>query len=1044
MKLRIGIQLTTVSVFIIVTVFVSLVAIGLQYYFGQQMARSVAQNSYLYVSDSIVSQLTAIESQSANAVSIISEYPSLTEAQNETAIRRLFSEVLLQNPVFYGLYIGRPNGDFYELINLEASQEARQALQASPTDRWVVVRVADQDSERLRTFEYYDEQFQLRFQRQERTDYDPRRRPWFEQALRKRSLHQTEPYLFSQLQAPGMTLSKLLPDGESVIGLDLLLNSLSTFLKNQGFDEHSGQAYIFQDDGKVIAHSRKTANQDTLKAPAFEMTDAEQNWVAQQDVLNVSNELDWPPIDYTIGGQPRGYSIEVMQLISQMTGLKMNFVNGKSWQELVAAFRQSELDVLHSVFLTDNNREWGLATQSYASLPFALVSREQAMTMDSLAGKTLAIPSGWSIISIVQSRYPDIEIVETDSTLDAIKRVRRGEVDATMDNEIILRSIMSSYFIDDLTLNQDTGLDASSTPTDLVMMVNHENEVLLSLLNRAISTIQKTHKAALNERWLGTAKPVLVQTAISSVPTKELIALADNSEESRKLVPVTFEDKAHYAYVRAIETPNAERQRYFGVLVPQSVVTDPFMQQVKVSLLVSAGLLAIILPLAWAFAYPIVRPVRELADENDKIRENHQSRVKRVRSRILEIDQLSESIVDMVQTIKRQEQEQRDLMDAFIEVIAGAIDQKSPYTGGHCARVPQLALMLVKAADSSDAPAYKNFRVATRDAWRELRIAGWLHDCGKVITPEYVVDKATKLETIYNRIHEIRTRFEVLWRDAEIDCLNKTLTDPEQAPRWQQERDARRQSLQEDFAFIAQCNIGGEYLDEAKQTRLCQLAEITWLRHFNDHLGISEDEAQRYAESPAELPVTETLLQDRADHLIPRQHSLDYLDDFGITMEVPEYLYNRGELYNLLVSKGTLTTEERFKINEHIIGTIRMLEALPFPKELSNVPRYASTHHEKLDGRGYPRGLTGDQLSIPEHMLVLADIFEALTAADRPYKRGKTLTETLTILSRMVDDQHVDRNAFELLLTSGIYLRYAEKFMQPEQIDQVDISQYLQ
>jgi HD-GYP domain-containing protein (c-di-GMP phosphodiesterase class II) len=530
---------------------------------------------------------------------------------------------------------------------------------------------------------------------------------------------------------------------------------------------------------------------------------------------------------------------------------------------------------------------------------------------------------------------------------------------------------------------------------------------------------------------------------MSAVPVKELISLAHNSGASRTLVPVNFAGQPHYAYVRAIQTPNAERQRFFGVLVPQSVVTEPFMHQVKVSLLVSAGLLALMLPLAWAFAYPIVRPVRELAAENDKIRDNQQSRVKRVRSNILEIDQLSESIVEMVHTIKRQEQEQRDLMDAFIEVIAQAIDQKSPYTGGHCARVPQLALMLVKAAESSDAPAFKDFSVASRDAWRELRIAGWLHDCGKVITPEYVVDKATKLETIYNRIHEIRTRFEVLWRDAEIDCLNKTLKDPAQAQRWQMERDAQRQKLQDDFAFIAACNIGGEYLDENKQMRLKQLAGITWQRHFDDRSGISDDEAQRYVDPPAELPVTEPLLQDRTDHLIKRQHSLDYIANFGITMAVPEYLYNRGELYNLLVSKGTLTTEERFKINEHIIGTIRMLEALPFPKALANVPRYASTHHEKVDGTGYPRGLKGDELSIPEHMLVLADIFEALTAADRPYKEGKTLSETLTILSRMVDDQHVDRDAFELLLTSGIYLRYAEKFMNPKQIDEVDISQYL-
>ena len=160
-------------------------------------------------------------------------------------------------------------------------------------------------------------------------------------------------------------------------------------------------------------------------------------------------------------------------------------------------------------------------------------------------------------------------------------------------------------------------------------------------------------------------------------------------------------------------------------------------------------------------------------------------------------------------------------------------------------------------------------------------------------------------------------------------------------------------------------------------------------------------------------------------------------------MEVPAYLANLGEIYNLSVSRGTLTAEDRFRINEHMISTIKMLESLPFPEELSKVPRYASTHHETMRGSGYPRKLSGDQLSIPERILVVADIFEALTASDRPYKKAKTISEALDILHKMVEDNHVDRDCFELFVRDGVYLQYAREFLGAEQIDEVDVGRYL-
>ncbi len=385
---------------------------------------------------------------------------------------------------------------------------------------------------------------------------------------------------------------------------------------------------------------------------------------------------------------------------------------------------------------------------------------------------------------------------------------------------------------------------------------------------------------------------------------------------------------------------------------------------------------------------------------------------------------------------------QEALMDGMIQIIAGAIDAKSPYTGGHCARVPELAIMLAeeagKVADGPLAP----FAFKTDEEWREFRIGAWLHDCGKVVTPEYVVDKATKLETIYNRIHEVRMRFEVLLRDARIDYLEGLAAGGDEAA-LRARLEERRAQLLDDFAFVAECNVGGEFMAPEKVERLQRIAEQTWMRHLDDRLGLSHEELKRFPQEEQPLPQPEKLLSDKPWHILPRIGDHERYANLGFAVAIPEHLYNFGEMHNLKISRGTLSDEERFKINEHIMQTIAMLERLPFPKHLKRVPEYAGTHHETMIGTGYPRKLDASQLSVPSRIMAIADIFEALTASDRPYKKAKTLSESVKILSFFKKDGHIDPDLFDLFLTSGVYRRYAERFLAPEQIDEVPLEQYL-
>ena len=336
------------------------------------------------------------------------------------------------------------------------------------------------------------------------------------------------------------------------------------------------------------------------------------------------------------------------------------------------------------------------------------------------------------------------------------------------------------------------------------------------------------------------------------------------------------------------------------------------------------------------------------------------------------------------------------LFESFIKLIASAIDAKSPYTGGHCSRVPEITMMLAESVNEINDGPFAGIQFTDKEMY-ELKIAAWLHDCGKVATPEAVVDKGTKLETIYDRIHTVATRFEVLKRDEEIKYLKKQLKiQKDDSLIENQKKEAlkkartlylkRIKQQEDDKSFIEESNVGGEFLSQDRKDRVNKIASYRW-------------------------------------------------KDNGS----PKPFFSEDEIYILCISRGTLTPEERKIINDHIVVTIDMLEQLPYPKHLRNVPEFAGGHHEKLDGTGYPKGLNHSEMSVQAKIMAIADIFEALTARDRPYKKGKTLSQAMRILGFMKNDAHIDTELFEVFVKEKIYLKYAESFLDPEQIDEVEL-----
>jgi len=1041
-KFNPSIRFVVVSVVALATVLTAALAIGLQYYSGQSLAKDAARSLYTLASRSVASELRGIGDKNSSVIDLLAQNSALGSDKEEAPQVEVFVDFMEKNPMHYGIYLGHEDGSFFELINLNVGEAARKSLHALPTDRWLLIRVEGEGTARQRHISYYDDGFNLRLARSEPTDFDVRTRAWYTHAMKSGGVYRSDPYLFAQSGQAGQTISRRMGETATVVGIDMTLSAISSFLASQQVADY-GEMFLYNEDGEIIAASvESTESSAEFPVPDFLMTSAEKAFVATQPTLKVSNEMNWPPFDYAAGGVPRGYSVDVIRMIGKMTGLQFEFVNGVSWGELMSLFQAGDLDLLQSVVPTTENAQWGLTSISYAEAPYALATRAAVTDLESLEqmwGKTLAIPVDWSIIPLVRERFPDIIVIEVANTLEALRKVQSGEVFAALDNEVTLRHVISYSYLEGLVLHHKPFGEAE-VPDTLRILVQNDNPELLQLINRAIAAMGVTQRDYLKQQWLD-FDAQSDQVEAGRVTSELLVGMTSDPSLLDQLIETSLNGETYFVYgTRIVAGDN--RPLFFGVRVPEVAILGPFMDKVKNSIEITACFLLLVLPFSWLFATPIVRPIKALVLENDKVRDRLYKDVQQVTSNINELDQLSESMVEMVSAIRTHEQAQRDLMDSFIHLIAQAIDDKSAYTGGHCERVPLLALMLAEEASASDAPAFESFKLETDEQWREYQIGAWLHDCGKIITPEHIVDKGSKLEAIYNRIHEVRMRFEVLYRDAEIDYWKSLAENPEQREALIQELELRQATLQDDYKFVANCNVGGEFLDPEKQARLRTIGSKTWYRYFDDRLGLSPVEELRLRGEPESLPAAEKLLADKPGHVIERSGTTDYPPHMGIDMDIPEHLYNQGEIYNLSISRGTLTAEDRFKINEHMISTIKMLDSLPFPPELQNVPRYASTHHETMHGKGYPRKLSGDQLSIPERILAVADIFEALTAGDRPYKKAKPVSVAIDILHRMVLDGHLDKDCFNLFIDSGVYLKYSEECLNPEQVDVVDISKY--
>ncbi len=982
-------------VFTAVILLLGAILISYSYSRHKDLAMATAGELFDHITLQTASNIGELYAPVEVLVDLTSSLPLISTGVSENLDELLdyFAGSLRSTPQLSAIYTGFSDGDFYLMRSIVGVPSTGDKLGAPAQTSFVVQHIQrDEDHTERYSMRYYDNDLQeLENQIGFVTGFDPRTRAWYNRAMQTRDAIVSDFYPFFTTLETGVTIARKADAGNAVVGADISLIDISEKLLQESFTPET-EVIVFSESGTVLGYK----DAELLEIKSLK---SGRRLVRPPHI----NDLARPVLDelfnsFVNGSRDRSFSILIAneQWFGSIKPVVFGPHDGNS--------------VFMAIFVPEKELLLDLQNVRSRSVAISLVILATALVLAWWFAKQLADLTRKLSLEAGQIRRLNFDSQKTN-------RSRVREIDALSVSMDEMRSSIRRFAELGTALTCEQGF-GSLAKIAVRATCNASNAQYggLWLVSRDLSSLYLIHEQIRGVK----IEPENGQPRTDTIFNTEL-------ETGLQSLPLTDS---------GADTPQAETHAVTercSIIINDCSTDDRFV--VATEHLESM----MFVPLITAEG----RVVGLLQLGNRDNQANAASAVFDA-DVLAHIEALASNItvaIDNQQLMKSH----HDTFESLIQVLAVATDAKSAHTGGHCQRVPVLTSMLAEAASTSTKPVFKNFKL-TPAVRRELHVASWLHDCGKVTTPEHVADKATKLETVYNRIHEIRTRFEVILRDIHIRFY-KTLAEQADvdAFRLRELMEVEVAQLHEEFAFIAECNIGSESMTPELQNRLRTISTKSWVRHFDNTIGLSMEERKLQGHVSSDgMPIYETLLADKNEHRVPREYVDSPWGDnpYGFDMDVPEYQYNHGEIHNLTIEKGTLTAEERFKVNDHIVQTQIMLNSIPFPRELQRVPDIAGNHHEKLDGSGFPRRLTGNDLGLEERMMVIADVFEALTAADRPYKKAKNLSESIRLMNDMVEQGSICADLFDLFLESRVYEQYANNYLHKSQIDALDFFSY--
>jgi len=986
---QISLQMCVAAAFVVLIILLGVALISYSYNRHREIALKTASELFDHITLQTASDVGQLYAPIETLVDLTSQlapdngiFP-LRQAE----LLGFFSEALKNNRHLDAVYLGYSNGDFFLVRNVASSTAISTQLAAPKRTAFVAQRISRDAAEGSRhSTDYYDKDLlHLGTEDGFVTGFDPRRRDWYYQASQTDRAITTAFYLFYTSGEVGTTVARKLVGGDVVVGADLTLEDVSIGLQDLSVTD-STEIIVFSRDGTVLGYH----DHDQLVNLTFKGT--QRGTFRAPHISDFrSRVLEETFHQFLQGAQDSPISFDVNQ--TQWYGSIKPVAFGSHRNESVyMAIVVPEVELLKD-----------LATVRWQSVLMSIIVLAVAFALAWWLSKNITKSA-----ASLAKEAEEIRQFKLDTPITVNTRIT--EISRLAKSMGVMKTAISRYKkIATAMSTQQSVQDLIQTILDETRDVSNASYAALLLLSDDGQHLTLYHEQFVNG------------SDVTNIPkgerAEQRIALRDDDGNVFSAQPEVFSITNETTVI--VDDVKTDTQF--------DAENSPYRTLLLVPLKSSNGMVIGVLKLAHKAS-------------------NDLQAGQRFSPQSVDIVESLASNAAMAMENQRLIRSHSDMFESLIRITAVAIDAKSPHTGGHCQRVPVLTQLLAEAASTSNQSTLKDYEL-TDEARRVLHVASWLHDCGKVTTPEHVADKATKLETVHNRIHEIRTRFEVLWRDAEIDYYKAISGADSTDDDWAyQQLEARRAQLQNDFEFIAECNIGSESMTPERIERVRSIARSTWQPHFDDSIGLSEKEhARKLMARSHSSSLHEFVLADKNEHLIRRLNTNSnwsgQIDELGV--DAPEYEYNLGEIHSLTVERGTLTPEERFKVNDHVTQTLLMLKSVPFPRELQHVPNIAGNHHERLNGTGFPRGLTAADLGIEDRIMAIADIFEALTAADRPYKKAKTLSESMQIMSGMRNKGHICPDLFDLFLKEKVYESYVEKYLEPWQIDAMEFAHHM-
>lgn len=908
--------------------------------------------------------------------------------------RPLMASALAAHRLIDAVYMANGDGDFVMFRSVERMMESVRPELAHHPDAAYLALVVPGDASAADASEWrlYDQRLSpLGREPLAQYFFDPRTRPWFQRASREGTSYLTAPYAFYYTGEIGISMARR--HGEVVVGLDVASQDLGLGMDSLRLTPGTRMA-IVTDTGQALATTIHSAEDDTLSASASTPVSNPASNPANSS--SSASTTSSSPLNATPGiapldqpGSSRAVTDGRLASIDELNFPVLRKLRAlEHTREHLPSGEQSPVRLEH-----EGRHWWGLV------LPFARLGDQPTQLLAVVPEEELSAGAGQMIIeSSVLAGMVTLALLPLGLVLG--RRLGRPLQRLSEQVEALGRYDFAGCHGVSSRVSEVRGLSLA-----------------LGRLSRGVEGFGRITRVLNSEPQLAPMLTSILEDLLQGAGSRSgAIYLADEHNERRfERVAQSGEARDPDSDPRAPElvlegSPEGALARLEADFDRHDYLLQPLCNREGAIL----GLLAVAL---------------RSTDDDDL----------HWRAFVKEVSSAAAVAIDL----RRLLQGEARLLDGIVKLVARAIDAKSPHTGSHCSRVPALAELIVNAIERADSGAFAEVHFDQRQR-SAFHLAAWLHDCGKLAIPDEVMEKATKLEARHDRIHEIRTRFDVLWRDADVAYWQGRAHggDPVILER---RRHARQQELTAAFECVAEANRGGEAISDALLEQLATIAEWRWWRHFDDRLGLSRDELARMAREPVRrLPAEERLLADLPRHEIPWHRSRPAVERgdpdnrWQFDMSPCPLAGHHGELYNLSVRRGTLNDVERFRIQEHVIQTIMMLEALPWPAHLRQVPSIAGNHHERMDGTGYPRRLKLKEASLEEKVMVMADVFEALTAADRPYKAAMTLSRALALLADMVRDGHLDPDLYRLLLEQRVYRDFAKRFLKPGQWDKVD------